>query len=77
MLTRLGEVGVGAFTIPRIAGDRSIAASQRYVHPSPGSLARAIEKLKAENKAARFEVGTKPGTVAPGQDSEGKLISSQ
>ena len=32
MLTRLGESGVNAFTIMRIAGHSSIAVSQRYVH---------------------------------------------
>ena len=35
MLTRLGEAGVDAFTIMKIAGHSSITVSQRYVHPSP------------------------------------------
>ena len=34
MLTRLGESGVDAFTIMRIAGHSSITVSQRYVHPT-------------------------------------------
>jgi integrase len=33
MLTRLGESGVDAFTIMRIAGHSSITVSQRYIHP--------------------------------------------
>ena len=32
MLTRLGESGVDAFTIMRIAGHSSIVVSQRYIH---------------------------------------------
>ena len=35
MLTRLGESGVDAFTIMRIAGHSSIVVSQRYIHPTP------------------------------------------
>jgi site-specific recombinase XerD len=46
MLTRLGEAGVDAFSIMRIAGHSSVTVSQRYVHPSPESLERAFEKLK-------------------------------
>jgi len=33
MLTRLGMLGVDAFTIMKIAGHSSITISQRYVHP--------------------------------------------
>jgi integrase len=35
MLTRLGEAGVDAFTIMRIAGHSSVVVSQRYIHPTP------------------------------------------
>lgn len=52
MLTRLGEAGVGAFTIMKIAGLSSITIFQRYVHPSPESLERAFEKLEAFNAAS-------------------------
>src|ERR1700674_3592562 len=45
MLTRLGESGVDAFTIMRIAGHSSIVVSQRYIHPS--ALERAFERLEA------------------------------
>ena len=34
MLTRLGESGVDAFTIMRIAGHSSIVVSQRYIRPT-------------------------------------------
>src|ERR1700730_7184984 len=46
MLTRLGEAGVDAFTIMRIAGHSSITGSQKYVHPTPESLERAVEELE-------------------------------
>ncbi len=62
MLSRLGEAGVDAFTIMRIAGHSSVTISQRYVHPSSEALERAIEKLEAYN-GARVEVGTKMGTT--------------
>jgi len=49
MLTRLGEAGVEAFTIMRIAGHSSVTVSQRYVHPTPEALERAFERLEALN----------------------------
>jgi integrase len=55
MLTRLGEAGVDAFTIMRIAGHSSIMMSQRYVHPSSEALGRAIERLEAQNEDAMTE----------------------
>jgi integrase len=59
MLTRLGEAGVDAFTIMRIAGHSSITVSQKYVHPTPESLERAFEKLDAFNEPERAEGGTR------------------
>lgn len=44
-LTRLGEAGVDAFSIMRIAGHSSIAISQRYVHPSPAAIENAMLRL--------------------------------
>lgn len=52
MLTCLGESGVEAFTIMRIAGHSSVAVPQKYVHPSPESIERAFEKLEAMNAEA-------------------------
>ena len=46
MLTRLGESGVDAFTIMRIAGHSSITVSQRYIHPTPEAVERAFERLQ-------------------------------
>jgi len=71
MLTRLGESGVDAFTIMRIAGHSSVVVSQRYVHPSPEAVERAFERLQlsasigeAENGAIREVVPTNLPTVA-------------
>jgi hypothetical protein len=65
MLTRLGEAGVDAFTIMRIAGHSAITVSQRYVHPSPEALERAFEKLENlnANSGQRFETTTIPTTA--------------
>lgn len=46
MLTRLGEAGVDAFTLMKVAGHSSVTVSQRYGHPSTGAIERAIEKLQ-------------------------------
>lgn len=43
--TRLGEAGVGAFEIQKLAGHSSVIISQRYVHPTPEVLESAISKL--------------------------------
>jgi integrase len=55
MLTRLGESGVDAFTIMRIAGHSSITVSQRYVHPSPEAVERAFERLQLSGSDSRQE----------------------
>jgi integrase len=52
MLTRLGESGVEAFTIMRIAGHSSVTVSQRYVHPTPEAVERAFDRLEALNQGA-------------------------
>ena len=56
MLTRLGESGVDAFTIMRIAGHSSIVVSQRYVHPTPEAVERAFERLQLHGKGDEHEV---------------------
>ena len=63
MLTRLGESGVDAFTVMRIAGYSSITVSLRCVHPTPEAVERAFERLqvsaagvenRAESTATRY-----------------------
>ena len=61
MLTRLGESGVDAFTIMRIAGHSSITVSQRYVHPSPEAVERAFERLQLSG----FVDQTEPKVLLP------------
>jgi len=61
MLTRLGESGVDAFTIMRIAGHSSITVSQRYVHPSSEAVERAFERLQLSGTS----VGTEPKILPP------------
>jgi integrase len=46
MLTRLGEAGVDAFTIKRIAGHSSITVSERCVHSATDAMERAFERLE-------------------------------
>jgi integrase len=53
LLTRLGEAGVDAFTIMRIAGHSSVQVSERYVHPSGEAVERAFERLEAFNSEAK------------------------
>lgn len=57
MLTRLGESGVDAFTIMRIAGHSSVVVSQRYVHPSPEAVERAFERLQLSASIGEAEKG--------------------
>jgi integrase/recombinase XerC len=68
MLTRLGEAGVDAFTIMKIAGHSSVTVSQRYVHPTSEAMERAFEKLEAFNSGANGKGGHTEGT--PNQEVE-------
>jgi integrase len=43
--TRLGEAGVDAFTLMRLAGHSNVSVSQRYVHPSSDAAQAAIKRL--------------------------------
>src|SRR5271166_3278028 len=68
MLTRLGELGVDAFTIMRIAGHSSITVSQRYIHPTPEAVERAFGRLQlsgesAENQPKRLPPATVSATL--------------
>jgi integrase len=65
MLTRLGESGVDAFTIMRIAGHSSIVVSQRYIHPTPEAVERAFERLQLSGKGPEVESKRQlPATVS-------------
>jgi integrase len=55
--TRLGEAGADAFAIMRLMGHSSVTVSQRYIHPSPEALERAVERLQAINATKRLPEG--------------------
>lgn len=59
--TRLGESGADAFTIMKLMGHSTIAVSQRYVHPSPESVERAVSQMEALNVRKLHEVGILSG----------------
>jgi len=66
MLTRLGESGVEAFTIMRVAGHSSVTISQRYVHPSSEAVERAFDMLEALNRrASEAQVHTASAELIP------------
>jgi len=65
MLTRLGESGVDAFTIMRIAGHSSIVVSQRYIHPTPEAVERAFERLQLSGDFAVIEPKRLPPATVP------------
>jgi len=62
--TRLGEAGADAFTIMRLMGRSSVTVSQRYVHPTPEALERAVERLESLNRKA---------TKRPAEDGTSQL----
>ena len=47
--TRLDESKADAFTIMRLLGHSRVAVSQRFVHPTPEALERAVDGLQAMN----------------------------
>ncbi len=54
-----------AFTIMRIAGHSSITVSQRYVHPSPEAMERAMERLQlAGNGTEKAPEILPPATIS-------------
>lgn len=61
--TRLGEAGADAFTIMRLMGHSSVTVSQRYVHPSPEAMERAVERLQIMNDKALGSGGQGAETV--------------
>jgi integrase len=66
MLTRLGESGVDAFTIMRIAGHSSIVVSQRYIHPTLEAVERAFERLQLSGDFAVIEPRRPPSATLAG-----------
>ena len=50
--TRLGDEGTDAWTLKKIMGHSTVTVSERYVHPSRESVARAMEKLQKRHQPA-------------------------
>jgi integrase len=48
-LTRLGDAGVDAWTLARIAGHSSLKLSMLYVHSSASNMSEAISRLGRHN----------------------------
>jgi len=65
-LTDLGAAGGDAFTIQAIAGHASVTTSQRYVHPVPETIQRAVSRLAAYRKAEAEAQRPSPTGVASG-----------
>jgi len=63
--TRLGEAGADAFTIMRLMGHSSVTVSQRYVHPTPEALERAVERLESLNQRAANSLPEAPKRQLP------------
>jgi integrase len=61
MLTRLGMLGVDAFTIMKIAGHSSITISQRYVHVAGVGRARLREAGSIQPGASEDRGGHRIG----------------
>jgi integrase len=76
MLTRLGESGVDAFTIMRIAGHSSIVVSQRYIHPTPEAVERAFERLQLHGSAAEIEPKRLPPATVSATLELGAVVSN-
>lgn len=64
-LTRLGESGADAFTIMKLAGHSSITMAQRYVHPTPEAMERAMERLDSMNQEALEGLKDAPKELPP------------
>jgi len=53
--TRLGEAGTGVFEIMRLMGHSTVTMSQKYVHPSPEALERAVQAMAKLSPAEQTE----------------------
>jgi integrase len=72
--TRLGEAGADAFTIMRLMGHASVTVSQRYVHPTPETLERAVERLQQLNQGSGTEAQKVPQEFPKGKNDQANIL---
>jgi integrase len=72
--TRLGEAGADAFTIMKLMGHSSVTVSQRYVHPTPETLERAVERLQQLNQGNGAEVLKVPQEVPKAKNGKQPIL---
>ena len=71
MSTRLGLLGVDAFTVMKIAGHSGVTISQRYVHPSPrAGRTRFREGGRLQSAPSEEGTGHRIGHSSPKWRSE-------
>ena len=67
-----------AFTIQQIAGHASVTTSQRYIHPLPETIQRAVARLeqyrKTEAAAQRPSLSGVPKSVTPATVPEAQVV---
>jgi hypothetical protein len=61
MHSRLGEAGVDAFSIMKIAGHSSVTVSQKYLHPSRKRWSGHLRNLELLNAHAKIKIGIELG----------------
>ena len=74
-LTRWGEAGADAFTIQKLAGHSSVTISQRYVHPTSGTVESVFASLEALNKRATRQGKKTVATFSDTVKSQRKLTA--
>jgi integrase len=75
--TRLGESGADAFTIMRLMGHSSVTVSQKYVHPTPEAMERAVERLQSMNQSKGAEEQPVASLQNSLQQTEVKSLKTQ
>ncbi len=64
--TRLGESGADPYVIMRLMGHSSIVISQKYVHPTPEHVERAMARKESMDRLMRGETESVPAVSPTG-----------
>ena len=73
--TRLGEAGADAFTIMRLMGHSTVVVSQKYVHPTPETMERAVQRMAALNPNRSSGAPLNPPPTDSGEREENELTN--